>query len=234
MRRTTPRWNIYPALARPTLPARGHLAGFAVLLLAALGFLWLSFLVVTQQPPTWDNTLIAQTQAFSGTRLEPLWWVGTEIGYSPKLLVLMGAMLLYLGWRRRWADIFTVIAVGGGAFGVNALMKIFFDRDRPRVLEGMHPNNTSFPSGHAMISATIYGLLLWLIWRSEIDRRWKWLASVIIVPIIAVIGWSRVFYAAHWPSDIVAAWFGALIWLVLAQRLCTLGCDRWNAWRERR
>jgi len=79
----------------------------------------------------------------------------------------------------------------------------------------------SFPSGH-MTNNTIIALCLALFY-----RRWGWLYWILTL----AVGYSRIYLAAHWPSDILATFFLAagetllflaaaeLLWRWLAPRL---------------
>ena len=63
----------------------------------------------------------------------------------------------------------------------------------------------SFPSGHAANAVTIYGSLA----AHEKNRKLLW-ALAVILPLL--VGFSRVYVGAHYPTDVFAGWaLGALI-----------------------
>lgn len=70
----------------------------------------------------------------------------------------------------------------------------------------------SFPSGHAMGSATLAAAVVMLLWRT----RWRWPALVLGVCFAVWVGASRVYLGVHYPSDILAGWTAALTWTCLA------------------
>jgi undecaprenyl-diphosphatase len=82
---------------------------------------------------------------------------------------------------------------------------------------------SSFPSGHAMNSAVVYltlGLLLAQI--SDLARMRLYCVAVASIMTL-LVGLSRVYLGAHYPSDILAGWtagatWAGLCWLV-ARRL---------------
>lgn len=94
------------------------------------------------------------------------------------------------------------------ALGLNALIGIFFYRDRPFVHHHViklisHVANASFPSDHAT-GAFVIATSIW-IWRKR--DGWIWLL------IAAGIALSRVWTGVHYPSDVVA---GMLIGIMTA------------------
>jgi membrane-associated phospholipid phosphatase len=91
----------------------------------------------------------------------------------------------------------------------------YWNRDRPDLIangvaaSGLH----SFPSGHAVVVITVYGLLGYLWCRAS--RSWveKLLITVAIASWIGLIVSSRLELGAHWPSDVVVGVIIGLLWL---------------------
>ncbi|WP_121355982.1 phosphatase PAP2 family protein [Flavisolibacter nicotianae] len=110
---------------------------------------------------------------------------------------------------------FEIAAIGVGGFLVNYLMKLSFHRIRPA-----HPlidplNNFSFPSGHATSAFILYGLLSYLIWKTDIPKPFKYLICAILILFSLLIGFSRVYLRVHYPSDVVAGFCIGFAWLLL-------------------
>lgn len=100
------------------------------------------------------------------------------------------------------------------------LIKQTVERSRPAsefvTQHGLH--DYSFPSGHAAGSAAIYGMIAILAY-SHIKGTWKYVVSSLCVFLIILIGVSRIYIGAHFPTDVLAGWLMALIVLSLLRSL---------------
>jgi undecaprenyl-diphosphatase len=70
---------------------------------------------------------------------------------------------------------------------------------------------SAFPSGHTLGAVLLYGLIIFLI-RNYTNRRVRLTIQAGAVAMILIVGFARVWYGAHWPSDVLGAYaFGGLI-----------------------
>ena len=58
----------------------------------------------------------------------------------------------------------------------------------------------SFPSGHTQIAFTVATVLLWAF---ALSGKLKWWGAVIIFCVASLIGVSRIYVGAHFPSDVL-------------------------------
>jgi undecaprenyl-diphosphatase len=106
----------------------------------------------------------------------------------------------------------------------NVWLKASFARLRPE-LEGqlVHVYNASFPSGHALLSATIILMLGGLLSVAARRRRQKLVILGTALALCIAIGLSRVWLGVHWPTDVLAGWLIGAAWagatLLAAQRV---------------
>jgi undecaprenyl-diphosphatase len=91
-----------------------------------------------------------------------------------------------------------------------------WNRPRPELIAAgiAAPGLHSFPSGHAALTFSAYGLLAWLWMRSTRNGAERAMAVVLFLLLVAVVGWSRVVLSTHWPSDILAGWVAGLAWVL--------------------
>jgi undecaprenyl-diphosphatase len=133
----------------------------------------------------------------------------TSLG-SEYFLVPLGVVLV---WRleRRGERKTAYLLVAGilTAEAVLQLLKVLLHRPRPEIFFGLTPAQTySFPSGHAFVPAVYFGILAGILGAGP-----GWRAAVVVTA--ALLGFSRVYLGYHYPSDVVAGWALAAVWLTL-------------------
>lgn len=129
----------------------------------------------------------------------------SRFGDWPEHLALGLALLGVACWRgnRDWTRVFLAMLIALALAGlIGRVIKISTGRARPSVKSEEvwnGPNFSSkyhaFPSGHVAASSAFFGVLLFV-------RRRIGLACM---PIPIVIGFSRMYVAAHYLSDVVCA-----------------------------
>jgi len=145
--------------------------------------------------------------------------------------VLVAVALLV---HRRWSALAAwLVAVLGGE-GLNLLLKNLFARPRPYF---EHPlvveTSYSFPSGQAMESLVVYGMLAYFAVLTLRGRAKRAVAVGGAAVLVILIGFSRLYLGAHYPSDVVGgfvaggAWLSAIIagWEAMRRRNLT-------SWRD--
>jgi undecaprenyl-diphosphatase len=150
----------------------------------------------------------------------------TFLGTGLVVVVMVGIAALFL-WltRHRYSAVLLLVATGGGIL-LNNVLKLGFARPRPTVFSwGTHVMTSSFPSGHAMSAAVVYGTVAYLAARLEHGRLARAVTLLAAGVLILLICASRLYLGVHYPSDIIAgivvgvAWAGfCMAMLEVAQR----------------
>lgn len=107
---------------------------------------------------------------------------------------------------------------------LNWLVKKLIKRPRPTselVTVARVINEPSFPSGHVMHYMNWFGLLMYFLATNWKSGRLRNILISICTALILLVGPSRVYLGAHWPSDVMAGyiygglWFGGMMALYL-------------------
>ena len=134
-------------------------------------------------------------------------------------LVAIGALaaLLFLRLRREAVLLAGTIMSG---WIVDTLIKHFVGRARPTIVPHLiEAGGTSFPSGHSFNSAVVY-IAIALAFAAISPRqsvRLTLIATAIAVTLLIAL--SRVWLGVHWPTDVLAGWFGGAAWTFTASAL---------------
>jgi undecaprenyl-diphosphatase len=127
--------------------------------------------------------------------------------------------LTLIGWfllrsQHRWYSLLIPV-VALGSISLNLVLKSFYNRPRP-LLPLVSASGLSFPSGHAMISASFYGLLIYLVYTHVRHPIWRWLLMTFFGALILLIGLTRVYLRVHYATDVLAGFTAGLVWLLIA------------------
>lgn len=134
--------------------------------------------------------------------LEPLHWIGGEIGYTIILPILFWSVNDRLGRRLCLLVMFSAL--------LNGILKLWWARPRPyqvdpsRIVPAHLESSYGIPSSHAQ-SGTVLGLFF----ASESYKKW---VKGIIYAAITLMGISRMIFGVHFLQDVLAGWvLGGLV-----------------------
>jgi undecaprenyl-diphosphatase len=132
-------------------------------------------------------------------------------GYVPVALV-GGFGLAFISARFR---IEGVVCIMGAALGstMNRLLKALTDRPRPPSEYVF--NHESFPSGHVVFFIEFFGFLFFLSYVLLRRGKLRRVSLAFLAALVLIIGVSRVYLSAHWPSDVVGAYLAGGLWLMV-------------------
>jgi undecaprenyl-diphosphatase len=152
-----------------------------------------------------DSRVLQGIHQSAPSSWESLMQAVTTLGSTRFLAGLLIITLLVLAWRRRWKDVSLTIATGLLTPLFIEGLKYIFHRPRPELWPtALDDTSYSFPSGHALGSLVVYGILLYLIGR--VRPRWRPALWGIYLFLIVAIGFSRLYLGQHWPTDVLGGW----------------------------
>ena len=139
----------------------------------------------------------------------------TRLG-SGAVLVPVGAVVGDIGrWRRAtWRPLLLLAGAYTGSLVLYVVVKDLVARPRPpAALAVGHYPGWSFPSGHATQAAAVWGALA--VVASAVTGSWsrRVVAWTVAGLIVALVGVTRVYLGAHWPSDVLGGWAAGAVWL---------------------
>lgn len=179
-----------------------------------LFFAWLAEEVLEGDTRAFDESVRAGIYAIANPSLTALMRGVTTLGSTTFLIALGVCVVLafvFAGWRRAVALFSTTMA---GAIILNAALKLSFYRVRPApFFDTPLPISYSFPSGHALFSLCFYGVLAWLITARLRGRGAQTLIWSLAVTLVSLIGLSRIYLGVHYPSDVLAGYAAAVVWI---------------------
>ena len=191
--------------------------GLALGLLLSLGVIYL-FAEITEEviegeSRRFDILTLLWIDTHSPDWLDAPMRVVTALGYYWVVLPLL-VLSAYAFYRRgRMISAVLLVVSTCGGMVLTATLKSVFQRTRPELFEsGYTASFYSFPSGHATIAVGFYGTLAILVaWR--LKGFWRWSVVAAGALLVLLIGYSRMYLGVHYPTDILAGYLAAPLWV---------------------
>ena len=165
-----------------------------------------------------DTRILLAIHAWSTPFLDSVFWFSDKIG---ALWFFVPVVILAAAWEERRgerAEAGLWVALGLSTVLLQYGLKLLVARQRPDLWPPIVPvTSLSFPSGHALASATFYPLLA---------RGWARarpgeapLAYTAAAALALFVGFGRLYLGVHWPTDVLAGWFLGAAQTAVAIRL---------------
>lgn len=134
----------------------------------------------------------------------------TQIGNPASVMIFCLGIFLIPKLRKTIAlPVSTAVILSTVA---DVALKRTFARSRPNILRLISEVGYSFPSGHAMVNASFYVMLILMAFRYMKDLRKKIAFSCLCAVLIGLIGLSRIYLGVHYAGDVLGGWlFGFAI-----------------------
>jgi len=164
--------------------------------------------------PKFDDLVRAKVQSFASPSLTGALRVLTRLGSTVGLTVIGVVVIAVFLYMRRLRYIGLLLLAMAGQGVLQYSFKSIFERRRPQAMFDYVIGDTpSFPSGHSIAATCFFGLLAYLIslnLTSTFQKIAVWSLAVII---ILTVGFSRIYFDVHYPSDVIAGYLAGVIWV---------------------
>lgn len=183
-----------------------------VTILSFVGFILLSIAVLKNKVGNFDNLIYDKISLLISDKMTIFVRVITSFGSAAILIgITIGIMLIFKNKKHGILIGINLLSV----FLFNLLLKFIYARPRPIDINLVEEGGCSFPSGHAMVSTAFYGFLIYLIFRSNINNKVKWLYSILLSLLIISICITRVYLGVHFASDVLGGMIIAIAYLII-------------------
>ncbi len=197
--------------AKITIPAT-LLVSLVGAILTLVLFSWIAREVLKGDAEHFDLVVRNWVHQFASPAMTRVMTGISMLGAQLLIAEFLVAMIVFLALKWRRAAAWLAVAVAG-ALVLELSLKLVFQRPRPPAFFGVLPSGYSFPSGHALVSFCFYGVMAGLL----ADRVKSLLLEILIwvsaACLVVAIGLSRIYLGVHHPTDVLAGFLAAGIWV---------------------
>lgn len=200
------------ALIDPNRPESPSLVMLAVSLLVIswIGFTLLAMLLASGGPLALDHNVHELMWALRNPLADRLMAGLASLGDTAVLGPAAAVALVYLLWRRRWMAAAHWLAALTFGLVLTMLMGTVIDMPRPPTA----PSGLGFPSIAVTMTTITFGFFAVLIARELPGRRRVW-PYLLAGTVTTLVGFSRLYLGAHWPSDLIGGTLLGVAWTLI-------------------
>jgi len=222
--RTSPRF-IASISHSATTPAELKVVSVVAFAVCVLAFLALAGLARQPGIPAIDAWTTVSLHALASPELDAVMSFITGAGGTPFLATVAVVASVGLAARHRWAEALAIGFAFVGSLALNETLKGLVGRARPGFEWAVATAGPAFPSGHAMNSLVLYGVLAIVAWRLG-GRRPSFAAVALATLVVTAIGASRVYLGAHWLTDVLGGALAGASWLIVVAAVVSVAAGR--------
>lgn len=141
------------------------------------------------------------------------------IGSEKFLFPVIGVVIIISIINKRYFATKLLLINTLGSYLFNHLLKLIFHRTRPLDFFLVEQEGLSYPSGHSMVTMSMYLAITYLLTVEERDQRKKKRAYIIASILILLMGISRMYLGVHWPTDVLGGFIMGYIFYSLSKAL---------------
>jgi membrane-associated phospholipid phosphatase len=179
--------------------------------------------VVAGRADQYDELVMDVVHKIDNPKMHETMNLVTQLGTHYAIGTAAGITALMMWRQGRRADAWTVVVSTGGAMAINTILKNIFQRQRPieRARRITLPNSHSFPSGHSLLCAATYPIVTHHFVQNRSVATQAVVHTLSTLTILGV-GFSRVYFGVHFPSDVLGGFAAGFGWLGLTSLSHTL------------
>lgn len=146
----------------------------------------------------------------------PFWKFISYLGNTaPRVIVALLTLALLWYFKQKEQTLFVAAILLSGII-FSTLIKLWVARSRPELVNYLdHFSSHSFPSGHAFNSTLYYFAFVWLVLPVLPISIPSWVIYSLATFLSIATGLSRIALGIHWPTDVLASWCLAILWLFI-------------------
>ncbi len=137
----------------------------------------------------------------------------TTLADPTTIALLTAIIILHCISRKEWYKAVISTIVMGGGMSLVYILKELIQRPRPDLSTALvHAEGWSLPSGHAT-AAILFVVLIIYLYVGHIKNQYiKVAITVLLIILVILSGYSRVYLGVHWVSDIIAGYILGTVW----------------------
>lgn len=173
-----------------------------------------------------DKGIIEKVQSYKSSNMTAFFktvsFLGSYIFYIPFSIALVIFMITQKKIKHSISYLVGILL----STGANKVLKEFYSRERPTEYFLVSQGGHSFPSGHAMVTTTVF-LMLAHILSKEYPKKSKIFYFIAIIYIV-LMALSRVYLGVHWPTDVIGGFLGGSIVFLIVTFLSNKEKEEWR------
>jgi undecaprenyl-diphosphatase len=179
--------------------------------------------VVEGRADQYDDLIMETVHRIDNPAMHRVMEAATQLGSHAAISAAAGLTAIAMLRSGKKQEAWTVVVSTGGAMAINTILKNVFQRQRPQELARRIklPKSHSFPSGHSLLSAATYPIVAHHLVQNRSVATQAFVHTIAGVTILSV-GFSRVYFGVHFPSDVLGGFAAGLGWLGLTSLSHTL------------
>lgn len=205
---------------------------FMIMAISVIGFAFVAYEVKTGATVSFDSMIDNAFYSIRNPDFNIVIEGITYLGNWESITIVCLLLLAYPHLDKTWGLPVTGVAVATQI--VKAVFKPIIARPRPDIsLHLISQGGYSFPSGHAITTMAVYGLLFFII-KDNMENRKKKILLMILTGFLAfAVGLSRIYLGVHFATDVLGGWLAAVA-VIVGAMLITDSVKGWLASRPKK